>query len=1317
MTGRALQKLETASYAPNLEWEELANDAMFPVFHYLSARSLDQLLKTGKFIKTVGSYIDENKSFERTYLGKDLDLEQIPQEPVDERCPAVVSDIPVFPFQQVMELLDPKWRTSSSIQEGQVIALMFKPWKTRTFDSRDYVIEENCTFRKAQNNFNEVIGTIAPESVNLQGTCVDKVIQSWEAKQIEKATFVDSHEEAVQAELKDGIYVNLGIGILRAAPTFLPDGIERFLQSENGILVMDQYPKPGRKGPDLINAGKETITVEQGASLLWSHESFGMIQYGKLDVAMLGALEVSIYGDLASSILQGKVERISGAINSVANPEKTKVVVTMLLQVQKSDHGLTAARNVVRLSSSSQFILLVSKMRTDIKKFGLFLLCLLEAANGLTATILADTNRDGVVDSLDLEAKNNWTADNGALFLANIVDTDRRCSLQITRQTADTALELCHDASDDVLRNPRYLAPLLTLPIHGLGPGAKASISIAEPAAAGKVRIFQRGPDDQWAFIKADHVFTAHEVEQGLQLGIDARDIRRPGGWNGYATVRFTVSDGPNSTTEDTVSLRVAPILTHHHVQPADRVFVTSFPSGVNGQFVKDLHANVDTIMPVQELRNASSDIWTQDFFETAYSSIPGPDGPVVLRIMLRTASLFRAAGRAVFSELRDGNVGAVNTGDGGAGTDATGNLETIPPYSYNGRRFPAGRIIMGRQGNVDPKILPLLQAQEVQDPLRLDTDWLLVGHVDEFLQFLPADNERGWVLIADDPLRGLELLQEAAANGQGAQRAFSRPKLPSDGRLCVPSLSVNQVLALDEFIDANEFAAERISANLDILKRETGITDDEILRLPAIFYNKDAGGCDTTSEVASASAEQNPLNIIEAASPPGTTVRRQSGGGFARQLFAFYPGIINGVVLNNSTVLAPNPWGPIVDGKDILLAEAEAVYAKIGYNVIWQDDFFSHHVLLGEIHCGTNTWRASNDIWCPSLVSVLAAIIPGCYGALTTKCTSLRHWPAEAAKSLNAMIRANAHSGAYAVFDMDNTAYRFDLEESLLPYLEERGILTRDHLDPSLRLIPFKDSGSYNETLFSFYYRLCEIDDVVCYEWVAQVFSGFTLRELKAYVDELMVYEGNISTSYYDGDVIVETQVSRPEPYRGQQELFNLLMQNGIDVYVITAALEELVRMVASDPRYGYNVPPENVIGVTLLLANESSLSTPTTARKQIANGDYDQQANLDLKLTPYLWTPATWMAGKHAAILTYIDQWKKPVLVAGDTPESDGYMLFHDVNVAKGGVRLWVNRREKYFEEINKMIAENKEAQEELGLEVMADKNWVFVKPEEIL
>ncbi|MBI3899346.1 MAG: haloacid dehalogenase-like hydrolase [Gammaproteobacteria bacterium] len=326
-----------------------------------------------------------------------------------------------------------------------------------------------------------------------------------------------------------------------------------------------------------------------------------------------------------------------------------------------------------------------------------------------------------------------------------------------------------------------------------------------------------------------------------------------------------------------------------------------------------------------------------------------------------------------------------------------------------------------------------------------------------------------------------------------------------------------------------------------------------------------------------------------------------------------------------------------------------------------------------------------------------------------------LPHWPTEAASKLKDMVSKHRFKGDYAVFDADNTTYRYDLEESLLPFLEMKGVLTRDTMDPSLKIIPFKDIGGKQETLNSYYYRLCEIDDMVCYPWVAQIFSGFSLQQLKGYVDELMVYNQPIPIEYFTGDQYTQGTVNRPQLYQGQRELYNYLMANGIEVYVMSAAHEELVRMVLSDPKYGFNVKPQNVIGVTTMLKDPTTLAL-TTARLQITKGTYNEAANTGLVVTPYLWTPNTWMAGKYAAILTYIDRWKMPILVAGDTPSSDGYMLFHATDVQHGGIHLWVNRKDKYMTQILDMQKQFAARQKELCLPVTADKNWIVVKPADI-
>ncbi|AIY40118.1 Phosphoserine phosphatase [Collimonas arenae] len=326
-----------------------------------------------------------------------------------------------------------------------------------------------------------------------------------------------------------------------------------------------------------------------------------------------------------------------------------------------------------------------------------------------------------------------------------------------------------------------------------------------------------------------------------------------------------------------------------------------------------------------------------------------------------------------------------------------------------------------------------------------------------------------------------------------------------------------------------------------------------------------------------------------------------------------------------------------------------------------------------------------------------------------------LEHWPAAAAEKLKSVISANANQGAYAVFDMDNTSYRYDLEESLLPFMEMKGLLTRDKLPPALKLIPFKDTPQFKESLYSYYQRLCEIDDQVCYPWVAQVFAGFTLRELKEQVDQLMTYGKPLPVRYYEAGELKTGEVQAPRLFRGMRELYQALMQNGIEVYVMSAASEDLARMLLADPKYGYNVKPQNVIGVSMLLKNRKT-GELTTVRKLVTAGRYQPDALQDYELTPTLWAPLTWFEGKSAAINTYIDEWKRPILVAGDTPVSDGPMLFHKTDVEKGGVRVWVNRKDKYMQQLNAMQQQNAARQKALGLPVTADKNWIVVTPDAI-
>jgi protein-arginine deiminase len=334
-------------------------------------------------------------------------------------------------------------------------------------------------------------------------------------------------------------------------------------------------------------------------------------------------------------------------------------------------------------------------------------------------------------------------------------------------------------------------------------------------------------------------------------------------------------------------------------------------------------------------LGQSGIDVWPQDIMQPSFMTMPGPEGQHVMWVWLRSPARngkpdgtnpLRYPSRVVFTHLLGPGCAAVQhfgegyepVGEGGlySSFDMCGNHAVVPPYTHGGWHYPQGRKLIGTSG--DPALDALLEAQGYQRPIYLDSSWLKVGHVDEFISFVESETKRGWTMLVADPALAIELLREEVSRGRGEAPLFSDLEVAPGIR--DPGFTIADAIADERVVEGTAKAIAGVDAAVAILRRQVGLADAEIVRLPVLF------------RMAIKDLAHRPVEPL-------------------------LPNAVNLVNTGRGVVLVAKQHGPIVPEGDVFAAAVEARLAPLGITVHWVEDLGYAHP-AGEVHCATNVLR-----------------------------------------------------------------------------------------------------------------------------------------------------------------------------------------------------------------------------------------------------------------------------------------------------------------------------------------------------------------------
>jgi protein-arginine deiminase len=369
--------------------------------------------------------------------------------------------------------------------------------------------------------------------------------------------------------------------------------------------------------------------------------------------------------------------------------------------------------------------------------------------------------------------------------------------------------------------------------------------------------------------------------------------------------------DEPYGT--DQLVLRVAPWIALPNTQRAKRLFIAEMADGsnrasINGikEFAKAAEVELQIIPPAVN----RADRWLQDEIEIGFARTPAKTIPVVL-----DSPRNRELDDFPEKMLLGPDFGYVTRGNDElrSSLDSFGNLECTPPHTGPRGAYPFGRILFGgaQPGAQNARrmmkvVSDFMYAQQVQHPIELYSDWLNVGHIDEFMSFVPAPDGKKFRLVLASPETAYRILRELRDAGHGAVRLMPGKR---------HDVTIDALLDHGLLRKQNETFQSYIDWNKAVLLTEMGLTPSDIVYLPALYFAE------------------------------------------GPRADAFFPGMVNMQVANGHLAI-PKPFGPVVGGKCAFEKAAEEVFHPLKLKCHFIDTYEGYHLQMGEIHCGTNVVR-----------------------------------------------------------------------------------------------------------------------------------------------------------------------------------------------------------------------------------------------------------------------------------------------------------------------------------------------------------------------